>query len=43
LHDVQAKILNQLGFDHEKLVYHFQGRPFRLTDVSGEAIREIIA
>jgi hypothetical protein len=43
LHDVQATILNQLGFDHEKLTYHFQGRPFRLTDVSGQVIREIVA
>jgi hypothetical protein len=43
LHDVQATILNQVGFDHEKLTYQFQGRPFRLTDVSGKVIREIIA
>lgn len=43
LHDVQATILNQLGFDHEKLTYQFQGRPFRLTDVSGKVIREILA
>lgn len=43
LHDVQATILNQLGFNHEKLTYQFQGRPFRLTDVSGQPIREIIA
>src|SRR5687768_4057518 len=43
VHDVQATILNQLGFDHEKLTYHFQGRPFRLTDVAGKAITEIIA
>jgi uncharacterized protein (DUF1501 family) len=42
LHDVQATILNQLGFDHEKLTYHFQGRPFRLTDVSGKVISEIV-
>ena len=41
-YDVQATILNQLGFDHEKLTYHFQGRPFRLTDVSGEVVREVI-
>lgn len=41
--DIQATILNQLGFDHEKFVYHFQGRPFRLTDVSGRVIEEIIA
>ncbi|WP_276374727.1 DUF1501 domain-containing protein [Chryseolinea sp. H1M3-3] len=43
LHDVQATILNQVGFDHEKLTYHFQGRPFRLTDVSGKVIQEIVA
>ena len=41
--DVQATILNQLGFDHEKLVYEFQGRPFRLTDTRGKVITEIIA
>jgi hypothetical protein len=43
VHDVQATILNQLGFDHEKLTYQFQGRPFRLTDVGGKVISEIIA
>ena len=43
LHDVQATILNQLGFDHERLTHHFQGRPFRLTDVSGKVINEIVA
>ncbi|MCE7923501.1 MAG: DUF1501 domain-containing protein [Haliscomenobacteraceae bacterium CHB4] len=42
VNDVQATILNQLGFDHEKLTYQFQGRPFRLTDVSGEVIRPIV-
>src|SRR5450432_1367492 len=41
--DVQATILNQLGFDHEKFIYQFQGRPYRLTDVSGSVIEEIIA
>jgi hypothetical protein len=41
--DIQATILHQLGFDHEKFVYHFQGRPFRLTDVSGRVIEEIIS
>ena len=41
--DIQATILNQLGFDHEKFVYEFQGRPFRLTDVSGRVINEIVA
>lgn len=43
LHDVQATILNQVGFDHEKLTHYFQGRPFRLTDVSGKVIQEIVA
>ena len=41
--DVQATILNQLGFNHEKFTYNFQGRPYRLTDVSGKVIDEIIA
>jgi Protein of unknown function (DUF1501) len=41
--DIQATILNQLGFDHEKFTYQFQGRPFRLTDVHGKVINEIIA
>ncbi len=40
--DVQATILNQLGFDHEKLIYPYQGRPFRLTDVAGRVINEIV-
>jgi hypothetical protein len=43
VHDVQATILNQLGLNHEELTYQFQGRPFRLTDVSGKIINEIIA
>ena len=42
-YDIQATILNQLGFDHEKLTYNFQGRPFRLTDVEGHVIKDIIA
>ena len=40
--DIQATILNRLGFDHEEFTYPFQGRPFRLTDVSGKVITEII-
>ncbi len=40
--DIQATILNQLGFDHTKFTYQFQGRPFRLTDVSGKVIEEIV-
>jgi hypothetical protein len=42
-YDIQATILNQLGFDHERLTYDFQGRPFRLTDVSGKVIHDVIA
>lgn len=42
IHDLHATILNQLGFDHEKFTHEFQGRPFRLTDVSGSVIKEII-
>ncbi len=41
--DIQATILNQLGFNHEKFTYEFQGRPFRLTDVAGKVIEEIVA
>lgn len=41
--DIQATILNQLGFDHEKFTFPFQGRSFRLTDVSGNVVREIVA
>jgi hypothetical protein len=41
--DVQATILNQLGFNHEEFTYMSQGRPFRLTDVSGKVINDIIA
>jgi hypothetical protein len=40
--DVQATILNQLGFDHARFTYDFQGRPYRLTDVKGKVIKEII-
>lgn len=43
VHDVHATMLHLLGFDHEKLTYEFQGRPFRLTDVEGLLINEIIA
>ncbi len=41
--DIQATILHLLGFDHERLTYQSQGRPFRLTDVSGNVIREILS
>lgn len=41
--DIQATILNRLGFDHEQFTYDFQGRPFRLTDVHGKVIQDILA
>ena len=42
-HDVQATILHLLGLDHTKLTYRFQGRDYRLTDVSGKVVKEILA
>lgn len=42
IHDLQATILNQLGIDHERLTYRFQGRDFRLTDVHGHVVRDIL-
>ncbi len=42
VHDIQATILNQLGLDHERLTYRFQGRDFRLTDVQGNVIKDIL-
>ena len=43
VHDLHATILHLLGIDHTKLTYRFSGRDFRLTDVSGRVIHEIIA
>ena len=43
VHDIQATILNQLGLDHERLTYRFQGRDFRLTDVHGSVIQDILS
>ncbi|MSU35567.1 MAG: DUF1501 domain-containing protein [Pedosphaera sp.] len=43
MHDLHATILHQLGLHHEKLTYTFDGRPFRLTDVSGHVVKEILA
>lgn len=42
VHDLQATILNQLGLDHERLTFMFRGRAFRLTDVHGELVRELV-
>jgi len=43
VHDLQATLLHLLGFDHTRLSYRFQGRDFRLTDVHGEIVRDILA
>jgi uncharacterized protein (DUF1501 family) len=42
IHDLHATILHQLGLDHTKLTYRFGGRDFRLTDVKGRVIRDIL-
>ncbi len=43
VHDLHATILHQLGFDHTRLTYRFQGRDFRLTDVHGRIVEKLLA
>jgi hypothetical protein len=43
VHDLHATILHLLGFDHEKLTYRYAGRDFRLTDVSGTVVKDLLA
>ncbi|GDY06893.1 MAG: DUF1501 domain-containing protein [Planctomycetota bacterium] len=43
IHDLHATILHLLGFDHEQLTYRYAGRDFRLTDVHGEVVRDVLA
>ena len=43
VHDFQATLLHQIGIDHEKLTYKYQGRRFRLTDVHGQVMHDLIA
>ncbi|HEV1286826.1 MAG TPA: DUF1501 domain-containing protein [Bryobacteraceae bacterium] len=43
VHDLQATILNRLGFDHTKLTYKYMGREFRLTDVEGRVVQKMLA
>jgi hypothetical protein len=43
VHDLHATILHLMGLDHEKLTYRYSGRDFRLTDVRGRVVREILA
>lgn len=42
IHDLNATILNQLGVDHTKLTYRYQGRDFRITDVHGHVVKDIL-
>ena len=43
VHDFHATLLHQMGIDHKKLTYRFQGRDFRLTDVFGNVVKPILA
>ena len=43
VHDLHATMLHLLGIDHTKLTYKFQGRDFRLTDVSGKVVSKLLA
>ena len=43
IHDLHATMLHMLGIDHERLTFRFQGRDYRLTDVHGKVVREILA
>ncbi len=43
MHDLHATILHLMGIDHEKLTYRYSGRDFRLTDVHGTVVKDIIA
>ncbi|WP_339731932.1 DUF1501 domain-containing protein [uncultured Gimesia sp.] len=43
VHDLQATVLKLLGFDHERLTYRYAGRDFRLTDVHGRVVEDLIA
>jgi Protein of unknown function (DUF1501) len=42
VHDLHATMLHLMGLDHEKLTYKHQGRPFRLTDVSGNVVTKLL-
>ena len=43
IHDLHATILHILGMDHEKLTYRFAGRDFRLTDIEGHVVKDLLA
>jgi hypothetical protein len=43
MHDLHATVLHLLGLDHERLTYRYSGRNFRLTDVEGRIVKEILS
>ena len=43
VHDLHATMLHLMGIDHEKLTYRYAGRDYRLTDVSGNVVKAIVA
>jgi hypothetical protein len=43
VYDLQATILHVLGIDHKRLIYKFQGRDYRLTDVHGDIVQKLLA
>jgi hypothetical protein len=43
IHDLHATVLHALGMDHTKLTYRYSGRDFRLTDVAGNVVHDILA
>jgi len=43
VHDLHATILHLLGFDHKRLTYRFQGRDYRLTDVHGNVVHDLLS
>jgi hypothetical protein len=43
IHDLHATTLHSLGFDHQRLTYRYQGRDFRLTDVHGRVMQNLLA
>jgi hypothetical protein len=43
VHDLHATLLHLMGLEHTKLTYRYAGRDYRLTDVAGEVVREILA
>jgi hypothetical protein len=43
VHDLHATVLHLLGLNHEQLTYRYSGRDYRLTDVSGQVVHELLA